>query len=145
MRSMPAYSEVAGRGRRAQPLVSIGLPVRNAEDTLAIALASVLLQTVGDWELLVLDDRSQDSSSKIARRIAEGDPRIRVLEASGASGLVPRLNQAVAAARGKFFARMDADDVAYPTRLERQLEFLGLNPTVDVVGTSMLVFRGEGI
>jgi glycosyltransferase involved in cell wall biosynthesis len=128
-----------------RPLISVGLPVRDAERTLAMAITSILCQTYEEWELLIINDRSRDTSRQIACRIAEVDPRIRVLDAKGAEGLVPRLNQAIATARGELFARMDADDVAYPTRLQRQLEFLLTNPSVDVVGTSMLVFRNEGI
>jgi glycosyltransferase involved in cell wall biosynthesis len=144
-RSMPAGAERDRDAFAVQPLVSVGLPVRNAERTLAVALASVLCQTFEDWELLVLDDYSQDSSRRIALEIAEADPRVRVLQPRGDEGLVPRLNQAVAAARGEYFARMDADDVAYPARFERQLEFLRANPSIDVVGTSVLVFRNHGI
>jgi glycosyltransferase involved in cell wall biosynthesis len=128
-----------------RPLVSVALPVRNAERTLGVALASVLRQTHKDWELLVLDDYSRDSSAMIALEVAEADSRVRLVQPSGAPGLVPRLNQAVATARGEYIARMDADDVAYPTRFTRQLDFLRTNPSVDVVGAAVLVFRGQGI
>jgi glycosyltransferase involved in cell wall biosynthesis len=128
-----------------RPLISVGLPVRDAERTVALAITSILRQTYEEWELLILDDRSHDTSKRIANRIAEADSRIRVLDARGSEGLVSRLNQGISAARGELFARMDADDVAYPTRFQRQVEFLLTNPSVDVVGTSMLVFRGEGI
>jgi glycosyltransferase involved in cell wall biosynthesis len=123
----------------------VALPIRDAERTLPFALASILAQTYDSWELLVLDDYSSDRSKDIALETAALDPRVRVLEPTGSGGLVPRLNQAMAAARGMLFARMDADDVAYPARLKRQVEFLRANPSVDVVGTSMFVFREEGI
>jgi glycosyltransferase involved in cell wall biosynthesis len=131
--------------QESRPSLSIGLPVRNAEQTLATALMSVLSQTLTDWELLVLDDFSRDASRPIALEAADADARVRVLEPTAQQGLVPRLNEAVAAAQGDYFARMDADDVAYPTRFEQQLDFLRANPSIDLVGTSMLVFKGDGI
>jgi glycosyltransferase involved in cell wall biosynthesis len=131
--------------QQRRPTLSVGLPVSDAEGTLATALTSIRCQTYADWELLVLDDFSEDASQGIALEIAEADPRVRVLAPRGPQGLVPRLNEGISAARGQYFARMDADDVAYPTRFEEQLKFLQGHPSVDVVGTSILVFRGDGI
>jgi glycosyltransferase involved in cell wall biosynthesis len=127
-----------------RPRVSVALPVRNARATLGLALGSIQRQTFRDWELLVLDDSSSDGSKQLALELVECDPRIRVLDPSGPRGLASRLNQAINEARGEFIARMDADDVAYPQRLERQLEYLDADPATDLVGASMLVFRGQG-
>jgi glycosyltransferase involved in cell wall biosynthesis len=124
--------------------VSVALPVRNARATLALALRSIQRQTFSEWELLVLDDSSSDGSKELALDWAERDPRIRVLDPNGPSGLASRLNQAVKEARGEFIARMDADDVAYPQRLQRQLEYLDADPATNLVGTSMLVFGKHG-
>jgi glycosyltransferase involved in cell wall biosynthesis len=124
--------------------VTVALPVRNARATLALALGSIHGQTFGDWELLVLDDNSSDGSKQVALQWAGRDPRIRVLDPDGPGGLASRLNQAVKEARGEFIARMDADDVAYPRRLERQLEYLETDPATDLVGASMLVFGDQG-
>ena len=120
------------------------MPVRNARATLDLALGSIQRQTYGDWELLVLDDRSSDGSKQLALALAECDSRIRVLDPDGPTGLASRLNQAIKEARGEFIARMDADDVAYPHRLERQLEYLDADPPTDLVGASMLVFGAQG-
>ena len=128
----------------SRPRVSVALPVRDARETLPLALASIRQQTLADWELLVLDDDSADGSGELAVEWAALDPRIRVLEPDGPRGLASRLNQAIGHARGEFIARMDADDVAYPERLRRQLEYLEENPGVDLVGSSMLVFRDGG-
>jgi len=128
----------------AAPRITVALPVRDGAATLPRALGSLLAQTCGDWELLVLDDRSRDASQRIALELARVDPRVRVLSADGPAGRAARLSQAIAAARGEFFARMDADDVAYPERLERQLRFLVEHPEVDLVGASMLVFDDDG-
>jgi glycosyltransferase involved in cell wall biosynthesis len=125
------------------PLVTIGLPVRSAESTLPAALASICAQSFQDWELLVIDDGSADGTAEIVADLARGDDRVRLIADGEQRGLPARLNQLLELARGDLFARMDADDVAYPARLERQVAFLAANPDVDLVGCSMLVF-GEG-
>jgi glycosyltransferase involved in cell wall biosynthesis len=132
-------------GALVRPAITVVLPVRNGASTIARALGSILTQTCDDWELLVLDDRSRDDTRRIARGLACADPRVRVLEARGPGGRVARLAQGIAAARGEFLARMDADDVAYPERFERQLNFLRSNADVDLVGSSMLVFGDRGL
>jgi glycosyltransferase involved in cell wall biosynthesis len=124
------------------PLVSVLLPVRNGAGTLAAALASLRHQTFTDFEVLVLDDGSDDGSPALARAL--GDPRIQVHEDGQRLGLAARLNQGVRLARGDLIARMDADDVSLPRRLELQLAFLGAHPEVDLVGCRAAVFRGRG-
>jgi glycosyltransferase involved in cell wall biosynthesis len=124
------------------PLVSVVLPVRNGARTLPAALASLRHQTFGDFEVLVLDDGSDDGSAGLARSL--GDPRIRVHEDGCRRGLAMRLNQGVQLARGDFSARMDADDVCLPRRLELQLAFLRVQPDVDLVGCRAAVFRDGG-
>jgi glycosyltransferase involved in cell wall biosynthesis len=126
-----------------RPLVTIGLPVRDAESTLPEALASIRGQSFQDWELLVVDDGSADGTAEIVAELTRDDDRVRLIADGEQHGLPERLNQLLDLARGELFARMDADDVAYPARLERQVEFLAGHPEVDLVGCSMLVF-GEG-
>ncbi len=124
------------------PLVSVLLPVRNGALTLPAALASLRRQTLADHEVLVLDDGSDDGSPALARSL--GDPRIRVHEDGKRLGLAARLNQGVRLARGELIARMDADDVSLPRRLELQRDFLAAHPEVDLVGCRAAVFRGRG-
>lgn len=124
------------------PLVSIGMPVFNCAATLAAAIRSVLLQTYQHWELLILDDGSTDETTAVAGSF--DDPRIRVLFDSRNLGLAHRLNQAVAVARGEYFARMDGDDICYPERLERQVAFLQGSPETDLVGAGGVVFDRRG-
>ena len=107
-----------------------------------MAIRSILRQTYGNWELLVMEDGSSDDTLEVARSFS--DPRISVLFDHSHKDLVPRLNQAVKLSRGKYFARMDGDDVAYPERLERQVEYLERHPEVDLLGCPMLMFRDEG-
>ena len=121
------------------PAVSILLPVRNGAPFLHAALASLLAQTLPDFEVLVLDDGSSDGSPALARSLA--DPRIRVIEDGRHMGLSARLNQGVQLARANLVARMDADDICLPRRLELQQAFLTAHPGVDLVGCRAAVFR----
>ena len=108
---------------RAPPLVSVLLPVRDEAPYLAGALASLSAQTLEDFEVLVVDDGSTDGSAEVAAEHARADPRFRVLRGP-ARGLVAALERARGAARGRFLARMDGDDVALPGRLEAQVDAL---------------------
>jgi glycosyltransferase involved in cell wall biosynthesis len=123
------------------PLVSVVLPVYNAGPTLPQALASIQLQTFREWELILIDDGSTDHCMA---GFSSSDNRVRMVQDGRNLGLAARLNQGIDLARGKYLARMDQDDVAYPSRLERQLEFLDRNPNVDLAGTKAIVFRDEG-
>lgn len=126
----------------AGPRVTVGMSVHNAEATLALALRSVLWQSFADWELILIDDGSTDRTMDVVRQFQ--DPRIRVLYESRNKGLAVRLNQCLELARGMYFARMDADDVAYPERLGRQVSYLEAHPEVDLLGHTALVFHGDG-
>ncbi|HSW15804.1 MAG TPA: glycosyltransferase family A protein [Ramlibacter sp.] len=125
-----------------RPLVSVLLPVRNGGPLLGLALQSLLAQTWRDFEVLVLDDGSSDGSAALAGSF--NDARIKVVSDGQAQGLAARLNQGVALAQGDFIARMDADDISLPARLERQLAFLRGHPDVDLVGCRAAVFRASG-
>jgi hypothetical protein len=122
------------------PLVSVILPVFNAERYVGAAIQSILGQTLSDFELIVIDDGSTDASLK--RVAALSDPRVRVLVNPGNLGLVRTLNRGVDTARGRFVARMDADDVAHSRRLERQVQHLD-STGADVCGTWIRFFGAE--
>lgn len=124
------------------PVISVVLPVRNGGSALPAALRSLLQQTFSDFEVLLLDDGSIDGSAE--RAAALGDQRIGIHVDGVARGLVARLNQGVALARGRYIARMDADDLAFPERFARQLAYLEAHPAVDLVGCRALVFRPDG-
>lgn len=125
-----------------KPLVSIGLSVRNGAATLRTALASILQQTYPNWELWLLDDGSTDETINVARQFK--DPRIHLIADGKNLGLAARLNQAVGLAQGRYFARMDGDDVCYPERLARQVAFLESRPDIDLLGCGAIVFNGNG-
>lgn len=124
------------------PLVSIGMPVLNCGATIRPAVQSILNQTFRDWELLVMDDGSRDDTLEARRELA--DARVRVFADGEHRGLVARLNQAIEVSRGKYFARMDGDDVSYPERLARQVEFLEAHPEVDLLAGGIVVFGRDG-
>src|SRR5262249_32920006 len=95
------------------------------------AITSVQAQTFRDWELLLVDDGSTDETAEILARHAADDPRLRVI-AQPHAGVVAALNTGLAAARGEFIARMDADDVSHPERLAEQLAFLAAPRNADI-------------
>ena len=114
--------------------VSVLLPVRDGARFLREALASVLAQTLRDFELLVVDDGSEDETPAILAALR--DDRVRVLRQERL-GLVAALNRAIAEARAPLLARMDADDVSLPERLERQVAYLEARPRVGLVVTGV--------
>jgi glycosyltransferase involved in cell wall biosynthesis len=118
------------------------MPVYNCEGTIALAIKSVQKQTLDSWELIVIDDGSSDKTLELIRGIR--DPRIRLFADGQNRHLPARLNQAVAAARGKYFARMDGDDISFPVRFEKQTRFLVDHPETDLLGGQHIVFRGNG-
>jgi len=116
------------------PLVSIVMPVHDAEAVVGSAIESILQQTLKDFEFIVVDDGSTDDSGSILRKYAEQDTRIK-LYSQPQSGLIASLNKHCRLARAKYIARMDADDISLPTRLEKQFRFLETHPEIGVVGT----------
>ncbi|MDF0668356.1 MAG: glycosyltransferase family 2 protein [Nitrospira sp.] len=127
----------------ASPLVTVAMSAYNASGTIDLALRSILAQTYQDWELIVVDDGSTDRTAESILHVK--DSRIRFIqEPLGNLGLAARLNQCVHLARGRYVARMDADDVAYPQRLERQVQFLEEHRGIDLLGTGAMIFKGEG-
>jgi glycosyltransferase involved in cell wall biosynthesis len=116
------------------PLVSILLPVFNGEPFLAAALASLLGQTHPDFEIIAIDDGSTDASLETLRAAQQHDHRIRIVTREN-RGLVATLNEGLQLARGRFVARMDADDIAYPERLAAQLAAFAANPGAAMCGT----------
>jgi glycosyltransferase involved in cell wall biosynthesis len=125
-----------------EPLLSVLLPCCNGASTVGLALHSLLVQTFADFEILFLNDGSSDESTSIAASFA--DSRIRVLGDSRRLGLPIRLNQGVELAKGRFIARMDADDISFPERFEKQVAYLQAHPEVDLVGCRTVVFRDHG-
>jgi glycosyltransferase involved in cell wall biosynthesis len=123
------------------PRVSVVIPFYNAEHTLLDAVRSVFAQTYVDWELVLVDDGSTDASLEIAKRIS--DPRVQVVSDGVNRGLIYRLNQMVGLTRGDYIARMDADDLMHPRRLEAQVQAFAGDAGLDVVATGIVVMNGS--
>lgn len=119
--------------RPAAPRVTVLLPVYDAERFLAEAVESILAQSFADFELLAIDDGSRDGSTAMLDAFARRDPRVRVVRRPHA-GLIATLNAGLALARGEWIARMDADDVALPRRLELQVARLDRDPDLVCLG-----------
>ena len=117
--------------------VSVGIPVYNGEHYIRKAVESVLSQTYTDFELIVTDDGSTDNTLQILNSIK--DPRLKVVSDGKNRGIAYRLNQQIDMAHGEFFARMDADDMMMPHRLERQIKVLRDDVAVDVVGSEAVI------
>lgn len=106
------------------PLVSVIMPAWQAAATLAAAIASVQAQSLVDWELLLVDDASDDQTVAIAAALAAADTRIRVLRQPSNRGTAQARNRGIHAARGRYIAFLDADDLWLPDKLERQISFM---------------------
>lgn len=124
-----------------EPLISVVIPVYNNENTVYDSVSSILNQTYNKVEIIIIDDGSTDHSLAILREMQAHDSRIRLLINDTNQGLAATLNKGIRNCSGLYIARMDADDVALPERLIRQLEYLEKNPEVSIVGAWMRVFR----
>ncbi len=123
------------------PAVSVVVPVRNGARFLRRAIDSVLTQTWPDFELIVIDDGSTDGTADILSALQTADPRIRVIH-QPPTGIVASLNSGVAAARADLIARLDADDISLPDRLEKQVAWMAANPRVAVLGGAVIFIDG---
>ncbi len=131
--------------------VTVLMPVYNGELYLRLALDSVLSQTFADFELLVIDDGSTDSTPAILSEYAARDARLRVIRKTPNAGLVAALNQGLDLATGEYIARMDADDICFPERLAKQVAYLDEHPQVGLLGLKYIhidqagenVYQGE--
>ena len=125
------------------PFISVILPVYNAELYLKEAIDSILNQTFGDFELLIYNDGSSDQSDAIITSYS--DPRIVHTIYEQNIGLIQVLNNGLSESKGKYIARMDADDISLPNRFEEQLKFLEKHPDHGICGTQVKLIGSEGM
>jgi glycosyltransferase involved in cell wall biosynthesis len=131
---------------RDEPLVSVVMPIYNAEKFLGEAIESILNQSYKNIELIVVNDGSTDKSGKIVERFRKKDKRIKVLinkKALGYGGEAAT-NIAIKKAKGKYIAKMDADDVSMLERIEKEVEFLENNKNIFLVGSQALIIDSSG-
>lgn len=125
------------------PRVSVVMPVYNAAPFLEAAVRSILNQTLRDLELVAVDDGSTDGSSAILDRLADEDPRLHVVRRPN-TGITRALNDGLAAARAPLIARMDADDLAHPARLQKQADHLDAHPDIGLLGCAWTTCPADG-
>jgi len=126
------------------PAVSVVMSAYNAERYLRHAIDSIVAQTFGDFELVIVDDGSKDTTLSILREYEQRDSRFRIISRPN-KGLTVSLNEALVACRAPIVARMDADDISVPTRFEKQLAFLHENPDVILLGGSFELIDPFGV
>ena len=125
--------------------ISVLMGIYNCADTLPAAIDCILRQTYTDWELILCDDGSWDSTFAVAERYRQQYPqKIRLLKNEKNMGLNHTLNRCLAVATGEFVARMDGDDLCMPDRFEKEVRALEENPTMAVVSTAMEYFDENG-
>ena len=122
------------------PHVTVLLSVYNGERFLAEAIDSILCQSYKNFEFIIIDDASTDSTAEILKRYEREDSRIKIVTNAVNLRLAASLNKGISLASGELIARMDADDVSLPDRLEKQVAFMQANPNVSVCGTALSVY-----
>jgi len=123
------------------PIISVIMPVYNAEEYLDEAIQSILNQTYNDFEFIIINDGSTDKSLEIIEKYKKQDERIVVITREN-KGLVVSLNEGIEKAKGKYIARMDADDISLPTRFEKQIEFMQ-NKNLDICGSHFFIVNEQ--
>lgn len=126
--------------KNTTPYISVVMSVYNAERYLTQAIESILNQSFTNFEFIIIEDCSTDNSLAIIKEFAEKDARIRLIQKAEnrrMAGFIENLNIGLNEAKGKYIARMDADDISYPNRFEKQVKFLDENPDIFMVGSSV--------
>ncbi len=140
---LDAYLIGGDEGARPVPAVSVLMPAYNAGAFLAPAVESILAQTWRDFELIIIDDGSTDGTRERIEAYAAADRRIRSCPNPRNMGVVKTLNRGLGLARAPWIARMDADDVSYPTRLEKQLALARRMPDAALITSPFDVIEAD--
>lgn len=132
--------------KHRQPMISVIMGVYNCENTVSEAIESVLAQTYQDFELIICDDGSLDSTYEIVTKYAEKHPdQIVFIKNDRNRGLNYTLNHCLRHASGRFIARMDGDDLSLPERFEKEIAYFEKHPRISILGASLRVFDDEGV
>lgn len=123
------------------PLVSVLMPVHNREQYVRQAVESIVSQSYTNYELLVLDDGSTDRTAEIIRSLH--DTRIHLHRSPVNRGIETTINAGITLAKGKYIARMDADDISHPDRLNLQVSYLEQHPETDILGSAIQVMKDK--
>lgn len=135
---------MSGFKKTPLPKVSVLMPVRNSEKTIISAVNSILNQSFVHFELIIIDDFSQDNSWKIILHLAKNDKRIRVFRNSNNLQIARTLNKGVGYCKSELIARMDADDESLPDRLQMQYQYMMKHPKVGIAGANISITDQNG-
>lgn len=125
------------------PKVTVLMPAYNAEKYIGTAIESILNQTYKDFEFIIVNDCSTDSTLDIIKKYAKKDKRIKIISNKENQKIAQTLNNGLKEAKGKYVARLDADDWSYPERLEKQVNFMEENPAIVLSSGNMEICDGE--
>lgn len=125
------------------PLVSVLIPCYNVEKYVVEAVNSILSQTYDNIEIIAINDYSTDKTGLLLDELAKQDPRIRVINNEENLKLIKTLNKGISLCNGEYIARMDADDISLPRRIEKEVDFLEKNKDHDIVSTLFYAFPSE--
>lgn len=127
--------------KKDKPLVSVVMPIYNAEKYLTQAIESILSQTLENFELILINDASTDKTLQIIRKYKKRDNRIRIINNKKNLQMAQSLNLAISKAESDLIARMDQDDISFPNRLEVQYDFMNSHPSVAIVGNNIIIIN----
>ena len=125
-------------------LISVITPIYNREKYLTECINSILSQSYENFEFILIDDKSTDGTSEIIKSYASRDSRIIVLENDKNIGATASFNRGLAISKGKYVARMDSDDISFPTRFQKQIYIFQLWSNLDVLGTGAILIDRDG-
>jgi glycosyltransferase involved in cell wall biosynthesis len=126
------------------PLISVVMPAYNAQKYISPAIKSILDQTFSKFELIIIDDSSTDNTRAIIQSFSKKDSRIKLLTNSSSHNIATILNMGIDAAQSNIIARMDADDIALPNRLELQYKLIHKSKKIAVVGANIIIIDTSG-
>lgn len=126
-----------------KPLVSVLIPCYNVDKYVEEAINSILNQTYSNLEIIIINDCSTDNTGEILQQLAKKDIRIKVFDNTENLRLIKTLNKGIKLCTGEYIARMDADDISLPTRIEKEVDFLQTHADHDIVSTQFYTFRSE--
>ena len=130
---------------KSNPLISIIMGVRNGGNRIMNALKSIETQTYTNWEFIICDDGSTDDTYNKLLEHAKDKPNYKIIQNKTNLGLAATLNHCIEYSNGEYIARMDDDDVSYPDRFKKQVEYLQLHPEIAFLSSSADIFDGEKI
>lgn len=130
--------------KNKKPFISVVMPVYNAAEFLSEAVKSIICQTYRDFEFIIVDDASEDSSWKTIQEFSQKHKQIKIYRNHRNLGVSETVKKAISLAKGEFLCRMDADDIALPQRIEKQVEYLINHKETVAVGGQCLLINKNG-